>query len=316
MKKFLQCNIKIKEENSSITSWITVNGNHVPIINGKPSFESLSKQKADNFSASEYTKGMKEEKCTPNEAGLLYMINQMHDTNLKDKVMEIEKKNEELVSTFDRHWINGDGVDAVFDKERTALHEKIIEKYLEEGENAICKTNETPTLILLGGRGGSGKSKFDGIVYDSKKYLVIDSDKIKEMLPEYNGWNASQVHEESSCIMKKIVQKARNNRMNIVIDGTMSNAEKYLQYLEDFKGYKTEAHYMFVPPQESVQRAFRRFSNGGKYNGRYVPAKVLMDMDKNEENFDIIKKKVDKWSFYNNYCVGEKEKPILIAKKN
>lgn len=276
----------------------------------------MSKQKADSFSASDYAKELKDPKCTPDEAGLLYMINQMHDTNLKDKVMEVEKKNEELVSTFDRHWINGDGADAVFDKERTELHKKIIDKYFEKSKNAMCEDGETPTLILLGGRGGSGKSKFDGIVYDSEKYLVIDSDKIKEMLPEYKGWNASQVHQESSCIMKKIVNEARDKRMNVVIDGTMSSSKQYLKYLEDFKGYKTEAHYMFVPPQESVQRAFRRFSNGGKYNGRYVPAKVLMDMDKNEENFDIIKKKVGKWSFYSNYCVGEKEKPILIAKKN
>lgn len=43
--------------------------------------------------------------------------------------------------------------------------------------------------------------------------------------------------------------------------------------------------------------------------------KVMEMENKNEENFDVIKKRVDKWSFYSNYGVSADDKPILISKK-
>lgn len=118
----------------------------------------------------------------------------------------------------------------------------------------------------------------------------------------------SEVHAESSCIMKSLLKQARENNMNVVIDGTMSSVKSYQKSLNDFKGYNAEVYYMFVPPKISVQRAMQRFSNGKKYNGRYIPAKVLMSMDKNEATFDYVKTKVGKWGFYSNYSVGANEK--------
>ena len=246
-------------------------------------------------------------------------MSQIKDKELKDKIEETEKKLESLVSTHDKHWISGEGINTVYDEQRMKLHEEIMNKYFKEyqGENAIAFKDEQPKLILLGGRGGSGKSQFDGLVYDKKNVLLVDSDKVKEMIPEYKQWNASEVHKESSVIMKKIVREAQEQRMNVVIDQTMSSAGSSLNYLNEFKGYKTEAHYMYLPPQESVSRAMHRFKNdgeNGKYTGRYVPRKTLLDMKDNEKNFDEIKTKVEKWSFYSNYGVKRGDSPVLISK--
>ena len=247
------------------------------------------------------------------------MMNQIKDSELKDKIEETEKKLEGVVSTHDKHWVSGEGINTVYDEQRMKLHEKIIDDYFKEymGENAKVPEGQEPTLILLGGRGGSGKSQFDGLVYDKKNVLLIDSDKVKELIPEYKQWNASEVHQKSSVIMKKIVSKAQKSNMNVVIDQTMSSAGASLNYLNDFKGYKKEAHYMYLPPQESISRAMTRFRDdgkGGKYTGRYVPRKNLLDMTNNEKNFDEIKTKVDKWSFYSNYGVKRGDKPVLISK--
>lgn len=313
----------------TVKYWFSLKGGtHIPVFENQTKEEAfnsfIEKQKSrekesfdpKTFNADDWASSIKDPKCTSDEKGFNYMLSQMKDPDLKQKIAEVEKKNEGLTSTHDMHWLSGEGAGAVYDDERTRLHDKIISDYLEENKQAVCKDGETPTLILLGGRGGSGKSKFDGLVYDRSKYLVVDSDDIKSKLPEYKGWNASQVHEESSVIMKKLLRYARGLNMNVVIDGTMSSYKSYEKYFNQFKGYKTEAHYMFLPPQESVKRAMGRFSNGKKYDGRFVPAKILMNMNDNEKVFDKVKTRCDKWSFYSNYGVAKDAKPDLICSKN
>lgn len=69
---------------------------------------------------------------------------------------------------------------------------------------------------------------------------------------------------------------------------------------------------MFLPMRAAGRRAMERFLNGGE-NGRYMPIGVLQQMDKTEQNFDIIKPFVDGWSFYSNADRGHHEPPELIA---
>ena len=169
---------------------------------------------------------------------------------------------------------------------------------------------------MLGGRGGSGKSKFgeEGAsqVYNANNFIVLDADKIKESLPEYKGYNAFEVHEESSDIMKKALKKARQNGLNVVLDGTMKSFNSSEKKLKEFEkdGYNVEMYYMHLPREKSSERAIGRFMKDG---GRYVPLDILLDMKENEENFDKLKKYAKKWAFYNN-DVERGEQPILIDK--
>ena len=80
---------------------------------------------------------------------------------------------------------------------------------------------------MLGGRGGSGKTKFsqngNTKVYEKQNYIVLNSDEIKKKLPEYKGFNAFEVHEESWDILNKGLNLAIKKGLNVVLDGTMSN---------------------------------------------------------------------------------------------
>ena len=60
------------------------------------------------------------------------------------------------------------------------------------------------------------------VMFDSDNFLVLDADALKEYIPEYEGWNAGEVHEESSYLNKKIKEKAFERGLNIIIDGTMN----------------------------------------------------------------------------------------------
>ena len=168
---------------------------------------------------------------------------------------------------------------------------------------------------MLGGRGGSGKSWFSGKIYDPNAAIVFDADKVKEALPEYEGWNASQVHEESSDLIERMIKIARDNGVNVVLDATMKTAKSAVERVKAFKdaGYEIEVHYMHVPRQEAAKRAVSRFMGKSK-KGRYVPVDVVLGNTSNEETFDVVKSMADRWSFRDNN-VPYGEQPILISEK-
>lgn len=228
-----------------------------------------------------------------------------------------------VTQTVDEHAPGGK-----WNEQRAALHRKLMFEGVEINgkkvpgilakeriEAATPPKGEAPTFIALGGRGGSGKSSLNGRVYEESKAIVLDADHIKGMLPEYEGWNAHQVHEESSHVLETVMRMAKILRVNVVLDATMKTGKSIVDKVDDFKaaGFRTEAHYMHLPRQEAAKRAIGRYLNGGE-KGRYVPPEVVLGNTKNEENFDTIKGKVDAWSFHDNS--GEKGSgPKLIAQK-
>jgi predicted ABC-type ATPase len=174
------------------------------------------------------------------------------------------------------------------------------------------KKGERPIFIMLGGRGGSGKSRFAGMVYNPPPCLVLDADSIKERLPEYAGWNAGILHEESSELLDSALDFARNARVNVVLDATMRTAESAIKKIKAFKdaGYRIEAHYMFLPRQEAAKRAVERFLN--PESGRFVPINVVLSNTTNEDSFEQVKPYCDAWSFRDNN-VPRGSDPILIS---
>lgn len=232
--------------------------------------------------------------------------------NVTDYVDNIRNNN---LDTKSLNSVNG-----VYTEERQQKHLDTIAKIFENKENARPKNGEKPTVIFLGGRGGSGKSKFNGLVYDESKYIVLDADKIKDEIEEYKNFNAAEVHEESSDILNAAIGKAIDEGLNVVLDATMkslkSTEDKIKLFADSDKGYNIEMYYMHLPREKAAERAIGRFAGKDKqFKGRYVPLDIILnDMKHNEENFDILKKYATRWAFYNNDVPSEKDKPILIDK--
>lgn len=248
------------------------------------------------------------------------------ENKVKEKLKEQLKRLEEKGDTFSRYTVNGEWTD-----ERKKLHEKIIKSILSPEKIKSCtpKKGEKPKFIMFGGRGGSGKSWFTDkkraaaegreVMFDSDKYLILDADAIKEYIPEYEGWNAGEVHEESSFLNKEIKRRAFEAGLNIIIDGTMNyNPKKPDKVKNEMleakgKGYSLEAHYMFTPIQKSCVNAMNRFkTKKGDFSGRLVPTNILLGMQDNEKSFDSVKDIVDSWTFRDNQNFEAK----LIAQKN
>ena len=230
-----------------------------------------------------------------------------------EKIAATKERLASIEQTIANHRVSGEGADAVYDDERMAIHKKIIGHFFGDGKADAARPaeGEQPTFTMLGGRGGSGKSWFKGKVYDPGKCIVLDADEIKGMLPEYEGWNAAEVHEESSDILEKMLVKCREQGLNVVLDATMKTAKSAVAKAHVFKGagYRFEAHYMHLPRQEAAKRAVSRFL--GKTQ-RFVPPEVVLSNTTNEASFDQVKGLADAWSFRDNN-VNEGDEPVLIS---
>lgn len=224
------------------------------------------------------------------------------------KITEVQERLRGIEATIDAHKTAGDYADA-----RAQLHRAIIGEFLspEKLKAALPAPGEKPTVTMLGGRGGSGKGWFAGNVYDDGKAIVIDADEIKKRLPEYEGWNAHQVHEESGDIVEAIIHGAKLAGANVVIDATMKSAKGALQKADEFEaaGYDLHAHYMHLPRQEAAKRAVERFLGSTQ---RYVPVDVVLSNTDNEKVFDQIRERAKVWSFRDNN-VPKGADPVLIS---
>lgn len=181
-----------------------------------------------------------------------------------------------------------------YTNDRQVLHTKII---AEELSDNTCIRREAPIAILTGGLPGSGKSTF---IRKNRDWMTnpaifkIDADEVRAKLPEYQGWNAPQTHQESRDIVNQLIEKIGANgcSFDVIYDGTMNKAEKYGPLIKKLKeeGYQVFVLYMKVDKATSMKRAMGRYQK----SGRYVPRFVIEEAAENGlAAFNEIKKMVD-----------------------
>jgi len=211
--------------------------------------------------------------------------------------------------------------DGTYTPERQALHEQLVNDALspERIDAATPAPGERPTMTMLGGRGGSGKSFLtspDGPV-DPSKTIVLNSDDFKGPLAKADGLDeryAALYHEESDHVLKMTSSRAKALGLNVAFDSTMKTestaAARMLEY--QAAGYDINGHYMHTAPQIAAERSIGRFYKNGQANGRYVPPSIILGNTKNEQNFDKLSPNFKSWTIWDNN--GTSGKPVLIAK--
>lgn len=327
------------------TDWITIKGNHIPVKEGeskkqvaeefvesKSTGKEVAKEGQKGYNRGESktssnstqqsqpveTKQIIEFASSKDDKGITKdkVLEQIQDFSyvgkdgkkysytkqqIQNKVKDIEQKIKEAEkkTTAKLYAIKNDKGRLVWNEERKNLHDKILTDIFKD-----AKPSENPEIVVLGGRGGSGKGGYT----NKEGYLVLDNDKIKAMLPEYKGWNASQVHDEASDIFKVALNLAKKNKISVVLDMTLAGEfEKIKNRVKPFidSGYSLQTHYIHLPRQKSVQNSIKRWLKGDidyNGNGRYVPIERILDMTNNEENFTKLVEefKPAKYSFSTN----------------
>lgn len=169
-----------------------------------------------------------------------------------------------------------------FIPERQKLHDDIINKILgQPGE-------KSDWVYSLGGATANGKSTVtkSGFLKHPKGAVTLDSDSIKDMLPEYRSLlktkdkrAAAFCHEESSFIMKKALQKCLDTNRTFVMDGVGNGSfDKLASKIKHYRstGKKVRADYCTLDTDLSRKLAEGRY----KRTGRYVPEEILLDFNK------------------------------------
>lgn len=190
----------------------------------------------------------------------------------------------------------------IYCESRRRLHDDIVKTYL--GDAKV----KSDCVYMLGGAPANGKSTLvdSGLLPHPKGALVIDPDKIKGMIPEYQKMitsgdkaliaaAANFVHEESSLIGKRIQKEAFSQGIATVIDGVNDGsfekvAEK-VSKIREMSGKRIRADYVSLDTDLSLKLARLR----AEKTGRVVPESYIRSC--NSEISKLIPKAVSSGIF-------------------
>lgn len=150
--------------------------------------------------------------------------------------------------------------------EQRATAEKLIEQELRHTEPV-----EHPRAILTGGQPGSGKSYIVnsvGVQFEGMGgVIVIDPDEIRPKLPYMKERIAAgnldipdAAYIDAGTVAFQMMQIAKQERRNVILDGTLANTGRALEAAEGFQkvNYQVEFHGMAVSPELSHARTYSR----------------------------------------------------------
>ena len=156
--------------------------------------------------------------------------------------------------------------------DRHKLHEDIIAEIIGDAH-----PSDHPEVTFLGGGPGSGKSTVASKIGLAKDAVVVDSDRIKTMLPEYDALpletRAWATHEESSWLANEVYTRALASHDDVTYDGTAADYDKLSARVEAAResGYQVDATFVTISVEEAERRAIER----SKTEGRFVPLEVI-----------------------------------------
>jgi hypothetical protein len=129
-----------------------------------------------------------------------------------------------------------------------------------------------PTLILLGGQPGAGKTPMQGQAareFDGHGGLVkIIGDDLRAFLPHYKALQreddqsaAFYTDRDSGRLVEMALADAAKRQLNVLVEGTMRSPDVVASTLKRFRdaGYKTDARALAVSPELSSLGIMQRY---------------------------------------------------------
>lgn len=209
-------------------------------------------------------------------------------------------------------------------EDRDGLIDEILLQYINQS-NAKSRPSKKISFFI-GGGSASGKSSFrKSLIEQDPDILVIDSDELKEAIPEYYElarlkpqFAASIVHKESSSMATKLLYKAVEQKISVMFDGTLKSPEKYQRFIAMLRdaGFTVTLVIVDVPVKIALERNRARYAElkeQGK-TARLVPDDtVLQTHARIPGSFDALKDLVDEWMILDTR--GNKDEVIAHSKE-
>src|SRR5699024_3485491 len=135
---------------------------------------------------------------------------------------------------------------------------------------------------------------------------TIDSDNIKEQLPEYAQYQeidvneaARFVHNESSEIGNYVINTAIDEGRHFIYDGTMKSGDKYKKLIDRLEeaGYDVHIYVADVPLEVAKARSQAR----AERTGRKVPESIIESSHRGvPKSMEALKDRVKSYQVYDN----------------
>ena len=190
-----------------------------------------------------------------------------------------------------------------FTPERKALHEKIFKDALDKGSSP--EKGQKPLAIITMGHPASGKSTTLAQFVQDPAMVRIDSDSIKEELPEYRAavaagymGAASMVHAESTSLVEDLRERAVAENKHLIFDSTGADLGRFIPQIQKLKkaGYEVV---LVMPHVMDVDAAVKRANDRAEETGRLVPEDVVRRLhDEVPGNFATIASLCDHAQLY------------------
>ena len=132
------------------------------------------------------------------------------------------------------------------------VESKLIQVWQEEiiKNNPLATPQDKPIGYVLGGQPGAGKSKLIEMVGNSfnRNIIIINGDDFRKYHPLYKNFqeqykqdSPTYTAEFSASMVEAVLQKAIDEKYNIVVEGTFRTAQVPINTLQIFKnnGYVT-----------------------------------------------------------------------------
>lgn len=140
---------------------------------------------------------------------------------------------------------------------------------------------EHPKIVLVGAQPGAGKSNAAKLVKSELRqeggYIHVDADIMRAVIPVPEGvvYSSAQTQSDAGGLAGAVRQKARENKRNIIEEGTFRNAPGISSFIESGKaaGYAVELLAVATAPEESIAGIFKRYEEqhaGGVSQPRFV----------------------------------------------
>jgi predicted ABC-type ATPase len=165
-----------------------------------------------------------------------------------------------------------------------ARHETILNDLAEDLLNSAAPSDR-PTLVVIAGQNGAGKSTTYRKVLDevTPRPAVIDGDDIRTRHPAWTDLSHRDpvlANEATYSDMKawigKCEQLAADRGCNVILETTLRRIEPIVETLDRFRaaGYTCRLDIVAVPPQVSAVSILHRFERAPQGDGRHVPLKI------------------------------------------
>lgn len=172
---------------------------------------------------------------------------------------------------------------------------------------------------LMFGLPASGKSTIADRLSQAAQARIMDSDYVKEQIPEFDGgWGAAAVHKESKKVMSVAMIQALSSGANVIVPRIGTPPDEMLHMLKQARsqGYKCYAHYVDLSPEKAMGRLIGRYLS----TGRYIPPEIAASKSGPDgENlvFESFKQVIDSgicdgWTFWSN-DVQKGDPPVLLG---